>query len=114
MALYGLTHHTLLSCMHVCMRLSQVICSLPHTQYTDSVALHELASKKISCSASVAACCLRVQPAECARTWPGFAGSRSGALIATAWASMLHLGNAGFLRITAQIMQARPCLGTFA
>ncbi|KAK9826850.1 hypothetical protein WJX81_007792 [Elliptochloris bilobata] len=36
---------------------------------------------------------------------PGFAGSRSGALIATAWASMMHLGNEGFLRVTAQIMQ---------
>ncbi len=37
----------------------------------------------------------------------GFAGSRSGALIATAWASMVHLGEAGFLDITKRIMQAR-------
>ena len=57
---------------------------------------------------------LQGQPAEHALTWPGFAGSRSGALIATAWASMLHLGNEGFLRTTAQIMQARPCPCTFA
>ena len=39
----------------------------------------------------------------------GFAGSRSGALIATAWASMVHLGEAGFLDITKRIMQARFC-----
>jgi hypothetical protein len=38
---------------------------------------------------------------------PGFAGSRSGALIATAWASMVHLGNDGFLRVTDQIMRVR-------
>jgi glutamate/tyrosine decarboxylase-like PLP-dependent enzyme len=37
----------------------------------------------------------------------GFAGSRSGALIATAWASMVHLGEAGFLDITKRIMQVR-------
>ena len=37
----------------------------------------------------------------------GFAGSRSGALIATAWASMVHLGETGFLDITKRIMQAR-------
>ena len=31
---------------------------------------------------------------------PGFAGSRSGALIATAWASMVHLGEEGYLAAT--------------
>lgn len=36
---------------------------------------------------------------------PGFAGSRSGALIATAWASMMHLGEEGFLKITESIMK---------
>ena len=35
----------------------------------------------------------------------GFAGSRSGALIATAWASMVHLGEAGYMDATAKIMQ---------
>lgn len=81
-------------------------------RYIDSVARDELLFN--DWSATGTACCLRAQPAECAWTWPGFAGSRSGALIATAWASMLHLGNEGFLRITAQIMQARSCLGTLA
>lgn len=33
---------------------------------------------------------------------PGFAGSRSGALIATAWASLVHLGEEGFLRATGE------------
>jgi hypothetical protein len=28
---------------------------------------------------------------------PGFAGSRSGALIATAWASLVHMGEEGFM-----------------
>ncbi|GAB4817396.1 hypothetical protein N2152v2_004442 [Parachlorella kessleri] len=37
---------------------------------------------------------------------PGFAGSRSGALIATAWASLVHLGEEGFLQVTQRIMQA--------
>lgn len=37
---------------------------------------------------------------------PGFAGSRSGALIATAWASLVHLGIEGYLRITDGIMKA--------
>ena len=49
--------------------------------------------------------------------WPwaqGFAGSRSGALIATAWASMVHLGTEGYLRVTAQIMQAQPSSSPFA
>ena len=35
----------------------------------------------------------------------GFAGSRSGALIATAWVSMVHMGEAGYLEATAKIMQ---------
>lgn len=34
----------------------------------------------------------------------GFAGSRSGALIATAWASMAHLGEQGYLVLTDKIM----------
>jgi len=37
---------------------------------------------------------------------PGFAGSRSGALIATAWASMVHLGEEGYLQLTGDIMKA--------
>ncbi|KAI7840937.1 hypothetical protein COHA_005368 [Chlorella ohadii] len=37
---------------------------------------------------------------------PGFAGSRSGALIATAWASMVHLGEEGYLQITDGMMKA--------
>ncbi|KAK9815685.1 hypothetical protein WJX72_008120 [[Myrmecia] bisecta] len=37
---------------------------------------------------------------------PGFAGSRSGALITTAWASMVHLGESGYLKITDQILKA--------
>lgn len=36
----------------------------------------------------------------------GFAGSRSGALIATAWAAMLHQGEQGYLRLTDGMMQA--------
>lgn len=36
---------------------------------------------------------------------PGFAGSRSGAVIATAWASLVRLGEDGFLRATAAIME---------
>ena len=35
----------------------------------------------------------------------GFAGSRSGALISTAWASMIHQGEEGYLRITDQMMK---------
>lgn len=35
---------------------------------------------------------------------PGFAGSRSGALIATAWAALVHLGREGFLEATAALM----------
>lgn len=31
---------------------------------------------------------------------PGFAGSRSGALIATAWAALVHLGEEGYLAAT--------------
>ncbi|CAK0780190.1 hypothetical protein CVIRNUC_004963 [Coccomyxa viridis] len=42
---------------------------------------------------------------------PGFAGSRSGALISTAWASMIHQGEEGYLRITDQMMKAA---GAFA
>ena len=38
---------------------------------------------------------------------PGFAGSRSGALIATAWASLVHLGRQGFLDATGRIMKVR-------
>lgn len=37
---------------------------------------------------------------------PGFAGSRSGALIATAWSSLVHMGEQGFMHITHQLMQA--------
>lgn len=37
---------------------------------------------------------------------PGFAGSRSGALIATAWTALMHLGEQGYLDHTAKIMQA--------
>ena len=42
-------------------------------------------------------------------TWfrTGFAGSRSGALIATAWASLVHQGEQGFMHITQQLMQVR-------
>ncbi len=35
----------------------------------------------------------------------GFAGSRSGALIATAWSSLVHMGEQGFMHITHQLMQ---------
>ncbi len=35
----------------------------------------------------------------------GFAGSRSGALIATAWTSLVHMGEQGFMHITQQLMQ---------
>ncbi|CAL5221739.1 g3989 [Coccomyxa viridis] len=42
---------------------------------------------------------------------PGFAGSRSGALISTAWASMIHQGEEGYLQITDQMMKAA---GAFA
>ncbi len=38
---------------------------------------------------------------------PGFAGSRSGALIATAWTALVHLGESGYLAHTAKIMQVR-------
>jgi glutamate/tyrosine decarboxylase-like PLP-dependent enzyme len=43
--------------------------------------------------------------------WAGFAGSRSGALIATAWAAMVHQGQDGYLRITDAMLKARhaPC-----
>eukprot|EP00884_Botryococcus_braunii_P016941 jgi/Botrbrau1/3930/Bobra.0365s0006.1 len=37
---------------------------------------------------------------------PGFAGSRPGALIATAWASLVHTGYDGYVRHTKNIMQA--------
>lgn len=37
---------------------------------------------------------------------PGLAGSRSGALIATAWAAMRHMGHEGYMRATQDIMQA--------
>lgn len=37
---------------------------------------------------------------------PGFAGSRSGALIATAWASLVHMGQQGFMDVTQKLMQA--------
>jgi sphinganine-1-phosphate aldolase len=36
---------------------------------------------------------------------PGFAGSRSGALIATAWASMVHLGRQGYVQATANMLE---------
>jgi len=35
---------------------------------------------------------------------PGFAGSRSGALIATAWAAMVHLGRDGYLAATEALL----------
>lgn len=38
---------------------------------------------------------------------PGFAGSRSGALISTAWASMVYMGESGFLDVTQKIMKVR-------
>ena len=38
----------------------------------------------------------------------GFAGSRSGALIATAWSSLVHMGEQGFMHITHQLMQVPP------
>ena len=41
------------------------------------------------------------------RELAGFAGSRSGALIATAWASMIHLGEQGYVELTRKIMQVR-------
>ncbi len=41
---------------------------------------------------------------------PGFAGSRSGALIATAWAAMISLGLDGYMGHTKKIMQARRLL----
>ncbi|BDA43135.1 Sphingosine-1-phosphate lyase [Coccomyxa sp. Obi] len=37
---------------------------------------------------------------------PGFAGSRSGALISTAWASMMHQGLEGYVALTDQMMKA--------
>lgn len=37
---------------------------------------------------------------------PGFAGSRSGALIATAWAALVHLGEEGYLAATDAMMRA--------
>ncbi|EIE26884.1 PLP-dependent transferase [Coccomyxa subellipsoidea C-169] len=37
---------------------------------------------------------------------PGFAGSRSGALISTAWASMMHQGLQGYVKLTDQMMKA--------
>ena len=45
---------------------------------------------------------------------PGMAGSRSGALIATAWAAIVHLGNAGYLKATQETMatalQFKACI----
>ncbi|KDD76080.1 hypothetical protein H632_c365p1, partial [Helicosporidium sp. ATCC 50920] len=38
---------------------------------------------------------------------PGFAGSRSGALVASAWASLAHLGEDGFLAATKRLLQSR-------
>lgn len=37
----------------------------------------------------------------------GFAGSRSGALISSAWASLMHMGRQGYLDVTQHIMQVR-------
>ena len=37
---------------------------------------------------------------------PGFAGSRSGALIATAWAALVHMGKDGYLAATKTMMNA--------
>ncbi|KAK9813985.1 hypothetical protein WJX73_007983 [Symbiochloris irregularis] len=37
---------------------------------------------------------------------PGFAGSRSGALIATAWAALVHMGLDGYMKLTDDIMKA--------
>lgn len=39
---------------------------------------------------------------------PGFAGSRSGALISTAWTALVHLGWDGYLDITRRVMQVPP------
>ncbi len=39
---------------------------------------------------------------------PGMAGSRSGALIATAWAALVHHGEAGYMAATAAIMKVGP------
>lgn len=44
----------------------------------------------------------------------GFAGSRSGALIATAWASMVHLGEEGYLQLTGDIMKVRALKPTLS
>ncbi|EFJ48810.1 hypothetical protein VOLCADRAFT_60125, partial [Volvox carteri f. nagariensis] len=41
---------------------------------------------------------------------PGLAGSRPGALIATAWASLVHLGEEGLMEATRRIMAARDTL----
>ena len=37
---------------------------------------------------------------------PGFAGSRSGALIATAWAALVHMGREGYMEATRSMMTA--------
>lgn len=39
---------------------------------------------------------------------PGFAGSRSGALISTAWAALVYLGRDGYVDITRCMMQVQP------
>lgn len=41
---------------------------------------------------------------------PGMAGSRSGALIATAWAAMLYHGSRGYEAIASQLLDARDVL----
>ena len=38
----------------------------------------------------------------------GFAGSRSGALIATAWAALVHQGEEGYLAITDAMLKVLP------
>ncbi len=38
----------------------------------------------------------------------GFAGSRSSALTATAWTSLVHMGEQGFMHINHQLMQVPP------
>lgn len=37
---------------------------------------------------------------------PGFAGSRSGALIATAWAAMVHMGRSGYRAAASSVMES--------
>ena len=113
--LYSLPKQTLLVHTHLRAGMVHASCSLPQPDHMTQLKVHELCIRKGHSHYNgllAAGCGLSLLSVHL--TWPGFAGSRSGALIATAWASMLHMGNEGFLRITAQIMQARPCLIAFA